>query len=73
MLVPSFTFISTINSIIFNGAKPIFVDIEPETLNLDPIDLEKKITKKTKMILPVHFGGLPINIKNIKNIAKKNN
>ena len=73
VLVPSFTFISTINSIIFNGAKPIFVDIEPETLNLDPIDLEKKITKKTKMILPVHFGGLPINIKNIKKIAKKNN
>ena len=73
VLVPAFTFISTINAIMFNGAKPIFVDIEPKTLNLDPIDVEKKITKKTKMILPVHFGGLPINIKSIKKIAKNNN
>lgn len=72
VLVPSFTFISTINSIKYNGAKPVFVDIEQETLNLDPNDVEKKITEKTKMILPVYFGGMPADISAIKNIAKKN-
>jgi dTDP-4-amino-4,6-dideoxygalactose transaminase len=72
VLVPSLTFISTINAIMFNGGKPVFVDVEPETLNFDPVDAEKKITSKTKIILPVHFGGLPINIKKISKIARKN-
>jgi len=72
VLVPSLTFISTINSIKHNGAKPVFVDIEPNTLNLDPCDVEKKITNNTKMILPVHFGGLPADITKIIKIARKN-
>ncbi len=72
-MVPSFTFISTVNSIKHNGAKPIFVDVEPNTLNLDPRDIEKKITKKTRMILPVYLGGYPIDLKAIMKISKKNN
>ena len=65
------TFASTINSIAMVGAKPILADIDPETFNIDPKNIEKKITEKTKAILIVHLAGLPCDlIKNLK-IAKK--
>jgi len=73
VLVPSFTFVSTVNSIVHNGGIPIFVDIEKETLNMDPNDVEKKITDKTVAIVPVHFGGFPCQMNEIKEIAKSNN
>jgi perosamine synthetase len=72
VLVPSLTFVSTVHAIKYNGGIPIFVDIKSDTLCIDPIDIEKKISKKTKVILPVHFGGYPSDIKNIKRIAKEN-
>ena len=59
VIVPSFTFCSTINMIVHTGATPIFCDIDPETLCLDPVDVEKKITKKTKAVVVVHFAGMP--------------
>jgi dTDP-4-amino-4,6-dideoxygalactose transaminase len=65
------TFASTINSIIFAGAKPILADIDPETFNIDPKQIEKKITKKTKAILIVHLAGLPCNMNEIMRIVKK--
>lgn len=65
------TFNATVNSIWHTGAKPILVDINPETLNIDPQKIEKAITKKTKAIIPVHFGGLPCEMDAIKKIAKK--
>ncbi len=72
VLVPSLTFASTVNVIKYNGGIPIFVEILSDTLCIDPIDLENKITKKSKIILPVHFGGYPCNMKLLKRIAKKN-
>ena len=65
------TFASTINSIILTGAKPVLADIDPNTFNIDPREIEKKITKKTKAILIVHFAGLPCDMEKILKIAKK--
>ena len=65
------TFASTINSIAMTGAKPILADIDPETFNIDPKNIEKCITRKTKAILIVHLAGLPCDIINILKIAKK--
>lgn len=65
------TFCSTINSILLVGAKPILVDINPNTLNIDENTIKNKITKKTKAILLVHFGGLPCNLYPIISLAKK--
>jgi len=71
VIVPSFTFISTANSSLMVNAKPKFVDIENETLGLNPQLIEKAISKKTKAILPVHYAGLPCNITAISQIAKR--
>ena len=65
------TFASTINSIAMIGAKPILADINPETFNIDPKNIERCITKKTKAILIVHLAGLPCEIEKIMQIAKK--
>ncbi len=65
------TFASTINSIILSGAKPVLADINPHDFNIDPKEIEKKITKKTKAILIVHLAGLPCNMKSIMKIVKK--
>lgn len=71
VLVPSFTFVSTVNVIVHVGAKPVFVDIDPQTLNIDPQDVLRKITKKTKAIMAVHFAGLPAELTELKKIAKE--
>lgn len=73
VIVPSFTFIATANASLFVGANPVFADIEEETFGLDPKDVEKKITKRTKAIIAVHYSGLPCKIKEIKKIAQKYN
>ena len=71
VILPSLSFVSTAHAIIINGGKPIFVDVEPETLCLSPNDILKSITAKTVAIVPVHFGGMPCDLKNIQSIAKK--
>ncbi len=73
IIVPSFTFISTANAPLFVGAKPVFADIEKENFGLDPEDVKKKITEKTKAIIPIHYGGRPCKIKELKEIAEKHN
>jgi perosamine synthetase len=73
VIVPSFTFIATANAPLFVGAKPVFADIEDSTLGLDPNDVERKITKKTKAIMPIHYGGLPCRIKELRKIAEEYN
>ncbi|MFA5743027.1 MAG: DegT/DnrJ/EryC1/StrS family aminotransferase [Candidatus Paceibacterota bacterium] len=73
VIVPSFTFIATANAVLFVGAKPVFAEIEPETFGLDPEDVERKITSKTKAIMPIHFGGCPCKIREIKKISEKHN
>lgn len=73
VLVPPYTFISTITAILSNNAIPVFVDIDPVTYQIDPAKIEAKITSKTKAILPVHILGLPADMKRIMQIAKKHN
>ncbi|MEA2071152.1 MAG: DegT/DnrJ/EryC1/StrS family aminotransferase [Asgard group archaeon] len=72
IITTPFTFIASSNSILFNGAIPIFVDIDPETYNLDPTKIEEKITDKTKAIMPVHIFGNPCDMKAINDIAEDN-
>jgi len=72
IIVPSFTFISTVNSCLFVGAKPVFADIEPRFFGLDPEEVKSKITKKTKAIVPIHYGGCPCAIRELKDIAEDN-
>ena len=70
VIVPSFTFIATANCALFTGAKPVFADIEEKTFGLDPQKVIEKITKKTKAIIPVHYGGSPCFINQLKEIAE---
>ena len=69
VIVPSFTFISTANSALFVGAKPVFADIEKETFGLDPESVLEKISSKTRAIMPVHYGGCPCKIQELREIA----
>jgi len=73
VLVPSFTFVATANAIVSTGAKPVFVDILKENYTVDPDDLQKKITKKTRAIIPVHLYGNVANIERLSEITKKYN
>ena len=65
------TFLSSANCICFTGAKPVFADIEPDTANIDPAEIESRITGKTKAIIPVHFAGQSCDMKRIWSIAQK--
>lgn len=71
IITTPFTFIATISSIIWEGCTPVFVDIDPETLNIDPRKIEEKITEHTCAILPVHVFGNPCNIEEIDIIANR--
>ncbi len=73
VIVPSYTFCSTINTILHTGARPVFCDIQEDTLCLDPIDVEKRITHKTKAIVAVHFAGMPANLDEINKLARRYN
>ena len=73
VILPSLSFVSTVHAVLYNGGKPIFVDVEPLTLCMNPSLIEEKITNDTKIILPVHFGGMPCNLHEIMKISKKNN
>ncbi len=73
VLVPSFTFSASVNAILYERAIPVFVDIEPQTYNLDPEDLERKITEKTKAIMAVDIFGHPAEWDEILRIADKYN
>ena len=70
VIVPSFTFVSTVNAFVLRGAKPVFIDIRPDTLNMDENQLEGLITEKTKAIIPVHYAGVGCEMDIIMNIAK---
>jgi dTDP-4-amino-4,6-dideoxygalactose transaminase len=69
VIVPAFTWISTANAVLYQGARVVFVDIDPHTFNIDPADLKKRITSKTKAIIPVHLFGLCADMDAIKEIA----
>ncbi len=73
VIVPSFTFVSTVNAFVLRGAKPVFIDIRPDTLNLDEHRLERLITPRTKCIVPVHYAGVACEMDAILDIASGHN
>ena len=73
VIVPAMTFAATAEVVLYFKAKPILVDCQRDTLNLDPNQIEAAITSKTKAIIPVHFGGQPCEMDRILDIAKKHN
>lgn len=73
IITTPFTFIATVESIVRSGARPHFVDIDPETYNIDPLKIRKAITKNTVGIVPVHLYGLAANMSEITKIAKRHN
>lgn len=73
VIMPSYTFVSTANAFVLRGAKIVFVDIRPDTMNIDETKIEQAITSKTKVIVPVHYAGVACEMDTIMNIAKKYN
>ncbi len=71
VIIPDFTFVSTVNAFVLRGARPIFVDIRPDTLNLDESKLEAAITSKTKAIVPVHYAGVGCEMDAIMEISAR--
>ena len=72
VIVPAITFIATMTYPLSVGARVVFADVDPLTLNMDPADVERKITDKTKLIIPVHIGGWPVDMDPIMALAAKN-
>jgi dTDP-4-amino-4,6-dideoxygalactose transaminase len=73
VIVPSFTFVSTVNAFVLRGARPVFADIRPDTLNLDETGLEHLITPRTRAIIPVHYAGVGCAMDAIGAIASQHN
>ncbi|GAM15403.1 DegT/DnrJ/EryC1/StrS family aminotransferase [Mesobacillus selenatarsenatis] len=73
VITTPYTFAATVNTILHCGAEPVFVDIDPLTMNIDPQEIEKAITPKTKAIIPVHFAGFPCEMDRIMEIARRHN
>src|SRR5215467_5237991 len=73
VIVPTMTFAATAEVVLYFKAKPVLVDCDQDTLNLDPTQIEAAITSKTKAIIPVHIGGQPCEMHRILEIAKKHN
>jgi dTDP-4-amino-4,6-dideoxygalactose transaminase len=71
VILPSYTFVSTANAFVLRGAKPVFVDIRPDTLNIDETKIEAAITERTKVICPVHYAGVACEMDSIMAIARK--
>jgi dTDP-4-amino-4,6-dideoxygalactose transaminase len=71
VIIPDFTFVSTVNAFVLRGARPVFLDIRPDTLNLDESRLEAAITPRTKAIVPVHYAGIGCEMDAIMDIAAR--
>ena len=71
VIMPSYTFVSTANAFVLRGAKIVFVDIHPDTMNIDETKIEEAITSKTKVIVPVHYAGVACDMDNIMDIANR--
>jgi len=71
VILPSLSFVSTAHAVLYNGGKPHFVDIDEKTLCLDPQEVKSNIKKDTKVILPVHFGGMPAELNSLKKICSE--
>lgn len=73
VIMPSYTFVSTANAFVLRGATIVFVDIRPDTMNIDENLIEDAITEKTRAIVPVHYGGVACEMDTIRDIAKRHN
>jgi len=73
VIMPSYTFVSTANAFVLRGGVPVFVDIRPDTLNIDETKIEEAITPKTKAIVPVHYAGVGCEMDKIMDIAQRHN
>lgn len=73
VIMPSYTFVSTANAFVLRGGIPVFVDIRPDTLNIDETKIEQAITERTKVIVPVHYAGVPCEMNYIMKIAERYN
>src|SRR5690606_5741013 len=71
VIMPSYTFVSTANAFVLRGARIVFVDIRPDTMNIDETLIEQAITPRTKAIVPVHYGGVACEMDTIMDIANK--
>lgn len=69
VIVPSMTFISTATSVVHVGARPVFADVDPETFNLDPVDVARRLTPRTKAVVAVHYGGQPADLDELQALA----
>jgi dTDP-4-amino-4,6-dideoxygalactose transaminase len=69
VIVPSFTFVSTVNAFVIFGARPVFVDVRPDTFNMDEAQIEKHVTSRTKAIVTVHYAGVGCEMDEISRIA----
>ncbi|KKT25439.1 MAG: Glutamine-scyllo-inositol transaminase [Candidatus Magasanikbacteria bacterium GW2011_GWA2_43_9] len=73
VIIPTLTFISTANSVLYQNATPVLAECDPKTYNITPEEIERRITKKTKAIIPVDMNGMPIDYDSILEVAKKHN
>lgn len=73
VIMPSFTFVSSANAVVLRGAKPVFAEIDAETLNIDPADIARKITPATRAIVPVHYAGVACDMDAIMALAHEHN
>jgi dTDP-4-amino-4,6-dideoxygalactose transaminase len=73
VIIPSFTFVSTANAFVLHGAKPVFIDVRPDTLNMDESQLERLISPRTKAVVPVHYAGVGCEMETIGEIARRHN
>jgi len=73
VIMPSYTFVSTADAFVLRGAKIVFVDVRPDTMNIDETKIEAAITEKTKVIVPVHYAGVACEMDTIMDIAKRHN
>lgn len=71
VILPSFTFVSTANAVVLAGGVPVFVDVDPDTLNLDPAQVESAITERTRAIIPVHYAGVGCDMGALMRLAEK--
>ena len=73
VIMPSYTFVSTADAFVLRGAKAVFVDIRPDTMNIDETKIEAAVTERTKAIVPVHYAGVACEMDAILDIAKRHN
>lgn len=73
VIIPSYTFVSTANAFVLRGAIPVFVDVRPDTLNIDETKIEAAITERTRAIVPVHYAGVACEMDTIMDIARRHN